>query len=77
MNRGESHAETLVSEVKEESGYIVKPDTTEEFGRVLRRERGSKDQNEIFEQENFYYLSIRTRRSRMITKPRRGLRHAS
>lgn len=53
---GENHAETLVREVKEESGYIVNPDTIEEFGRVLRRERGRKDQNEIFEQENFYYF---------------------
>ena len=53
---GESHTDTLIREVKEESGYLVRPETIEEFGRVLRRERGEKDPNEIFEQENFYYF---------------------
>ena len=53
---GESHTDTLVREVQEESGYLVKPETIEEFGRVLRRERGDRDPNGIFEQENFYYF---------------------
>lgn len=53
---GESRAEALVREVKEESGYIVKPETIEEFGRVLRRKRGDYDPDEIFEQENLYYF---------------------
>lgn len=53
---GESYSDTLVREVREESGYSVKPETIEEFGRVLRRERGEKDPDEIFEQENFYYF---------------------
>lgn len=53
---GETHEETLVREVQEESGYIVKPETIEEFGRVLRRQRGETDPDEIFEQENFYYF---------------------
>lgn len=53
---GESHADTLVREVREESGYLVKPETIEEYGRVLRRERDGEDPNGIFEQENFYYF---------------------
>lgn len=53
---GESHADALAREVKEESGYSVKPETIEEYGRVLRRERGEKGPDEIFEQENFYYF---------------------
>lgn len=53
---GENHVDTLVREVKEESGYIVKPETVEEFGRVLRRKRDEKDPDAYFEQENFYYF---------------------
>ncbi len=53
---GESHKDTLVREVKEESGYIVKPETIEEYGRVLRRKRDDRDPDGIFEQENFYYF---------------------
>ena len=53
---GESHAETIIREVKEESGYLVKPDTIEEYGRVVKRECGQNGPDEIFEQENFYYF---------------------
>lgn len=56
IESGESHAEALVREVKEESGYLVKPETIEEFGRVLRRKRDEKDPDAYFEQENFYYF---------------------
>lgn len=56
IKQGESNADALVREVREETGYEVKPETIEEFGRVLRRERGEEEPDGIFEQENFYYF---------------------
>lgn len=56
IEKGESHQEALVREVKEESGYQIIPDSIEEYGRVLRRQKDSYDENCIFEQENFYYF---------------------
>lgn len=52
----ESHAETLIREVAEESGYVVIPESIQEFGKVIRRNRDDYDENAIFEQENFYYF---------------------
>lgn len=46
--------ETLVREVREESGLIVKKDSIKEFGYVRRIEKGRIE--DIFVQENFYYL---------------------
>lgn len=54
--KGETHAEALFREVREESGYWILPETMEEFGRVLRRQKDSEGTCEIFEQENFYYF---------------------
>lgn len=51
---GETYEDTLIREVKEESGLIVKTDSIKEFGYVRRIERGKID--DIFIQENFYYL---------------------
>ena len=51
---GESLEETLVREVQEESGLVVKKDTIREFGYVKRIEKGKRD--DIFIQENFYFL---------------------
>ena len=51
---GESLEETLVREVKEESGLVVKKDSIKEFGYVRRIEKGKIE--DIFVQENFYYL---------------------
>ncbi len=51
---GESLEETLVREVQEESGLVVKKDTIQEFGYVKRIEKGKIDP--IFLQENFYFL---------------------
>ena len=50
----ESYEETLVREVKEESGLIVKQNSIREFGYVRRIEKGKFE--DIFIQENFYYL---------------------
>ena len=52
----ETPEQALIREVREESGYFVKPETIEEFGRVLRRNRDAKDPDAIFEQQNYYYF---------------------
>lgn len=51
---GESLEETLVREVREESGLIVKPDTIKEFGYVRRIEKGKFE--DIFIQDNYYFI---------------------
>ena len=53
IEQGETPEEALVREVREESGYTVKPETIEEYGSVLRRNRDGKDPEGIFEQQNF------------------------
>ena len=54
MERGETYEETLIREVKEESGLIVIEDSIQEFGYVRRIEKGRFE--DIFIQENFFYL---------------------
>lgn len=56
IEAGETPEQALIREVREESGYFVKPETIEEFGRVLRRNRDAKDPDAIFEQLNYYYF---------------------
>lgn len=56
IEKDESHTETLLREVREETGLIVIPDTVREYGSVLRIQRSCVDENVVFEQENFYYF---------------------
>lgn len=56
LESGESHLEAMVREVKEETGLAVKTDLVREFGSVLRIQKSAHAENEIFEQENFYYF---------------------
>lgn len=56
IEKDEDHAAALLREVEEESGYRIIPDTIEEFGRVCRRQKDSFCEDDIFEQENFYYF---------------------
>ncbi len=49
----ESLEETLVREVREESGLIVKQETIKEFGYVRRIEKGRFE--DIFIQDNYYF----------------------
>jgi len=51
----ETHCATLIREVKEETGLIVKPETIREYGFVVRLQKSDCFENTIFEQENFYY----------------------
>ena len=50
----ETHLDTLIRETKEETGLHIRPDTVKEYGRTLNL-RKSTNENEIFEQESFYY----------------------
>ena len=54
MKNGEEKEETLIREVKEESGLIVIPETIREYGLVKRRQKGKIE--DIFIQDNYYYL---------------------
>ena len=54
IDEGEELRDTLVREVKEESGLVVKKDTIKEFGYVRRIEKGMFE--DIFMQENYYYI---------------------
>ena len=55
IREGEDKKEALIREVREETGLIVIPDSIEEFGSVLRRQKSIVAPHTIFEQENFYY----------------------
>ena len=54
IEEGESLEETLIREVREESGLVVKPASIKEFGMVRRIEKGLRE--DIFVQENYYFL---------------------
>jgi dihydrofolate synthase/folylpolyglutamate synthase len=50
---GETHAEALAREVREETGFEVLPGSIRPFGFVHRAQRG--DCEDVFLQDNFYY----------------------
>lgn len=52
----EDKKQALAREVREEAGMVVIPESIKEFGSVLRRQKSDKDENTIFEQENYYYF---------------------
>jgi 8-oxo-dGTP pyrophosphatase MutT (NUDIX family) len=54
MENGESHRETLIREVLEESGLVVIPESIQEYGYVHRIEKGRFEDK--FIQDNYYYL---------------------
>lgn len=56
LKSGEDHADTLIREVREETGLNLIEDSISEFGSVLRIQKSLYKENEIFEQENFYYF---------------------
>ena len=53
---GESHIDTLIREVSEETGLTVIPDSISEYGYVRRIQKSTYNDNEVFDQENYYYL---------------------
>ena len=54
IEQGETLEETLIREVREESGLTVKPETIKEFGYVRRIEKGRFE--DIFVQDNYYFI---------------------
>lgn len=56
MEPGETQIETLIREVREESGLVVTPDSIQEYGRVHRVQQSDQESFSVFVQDNFYYL---------------------
>lgn len=54
IEEGEALEETLIREVREESGLTVIPETIKEFGYVRRIEKGRFE--DIFIQDNYYFI---------------------
>ena len=56
MEPGEDQLETLIREVREETGLAVDPASVREYGWVHRIHRSHRPTEEIFVQENYDYL---------------------
>ena len=54
MESGEEQTETLIREVREESGLIVIPSSIKEYGMVHRVQKGQH--GDTFVQDNYYYF---------------------
>ena len=52
--KNEKHEETLIREVKEETGLVVIPSSIKEYGMIHRIQKG--DFGDTFVQDNFYYF---------------------
>lgn len=52
--QGENHQETLIREMKEETGLTIIPDSIQEYGLVHCIQKGAIE--DIFIQDNYYYL---------------------
>ena len=56
IEEGESPVEAMMRETKEEAGLLVIPDTVKEYGLVHRAQRSVIKTDEVFLQDNYYYL---------------------
>ena len=54
IDSNETHIDALIRETKEETGLHIIPATIREYGKTLILRKGLNN-NEIFEQESFYY----------------------
>lgn len=56
IEAGESHETALIREVQEETGLQIIPGSVKAYGSVLRIQKSTCREHEIFEQENYYYF---------------------
>ena len=56
IESGEDHKTALIREVAEETGLKVIPESIREYGLFTRIHKSRYNENEVFEQDNFYYL---------------------
>ena len=56
IHEDEDIRDALIREVKEEVGLSVIPASIIEFGSVLRRQKSDRDDDTVFEQENYYFF---------------------
>ena len=56
MESGENQLETLIREVREETGLEVDPASVREYGWVHRINKSHRPTEDVFVQENYYYL---------------------
>ena len=56
IHADEDKIKALAREVQEETGLAIKKDTAQEYGSVLRLQKSGRQENTVFEQENFYYV---------------------
>ncbi len=56
IHADEDKKAALIREVKEEVGLVVIPTSIKEYGSVLRRQKSDRDEDTVFEQENYYYF---------------------
>ena len=54
--KGETDSDTLIREIMEETGYTVIPSSIKEFGTVPRLQKDSLNEDEIYEQNSYYYF---------------------
>ena len=56
IHNDEDKKAALIREVREEVGLVVVKESIREFGSVLRRQKSTVKEGEIFEQVNYYYF---------------------
>ncbi len=57
MEDGETHTDTLIREVLEETGLKIIPQTIREFGMIREIRKSLFRSDEIFEQNSYYYFA--------------------
>ena len=56
IHNDEDKKAALIREVREEVGLVVVKESIREFGSVLRRQKSTVKEGEIFDQVNYYYF---------------------
>lgn len=56
IEKGETQIDAVIRETKEESGLVVIPESVKEYGMVHRIQKSTKFTEDMYIQDNFYYL---------------------